>query len=100
MNKHMGTILKDRREKAMYTKEKLAGFMGVEEGLISDWEEGKSEPSVTQGILLGNLYGMPVEEIFKGIDVQNMVPEHMQDDFSHDAWINRLANRAAVGANM
>ncbi|MBP3490113.1 MAG: helix-turn-helix transcriptional regulator [Roseburia sp.] len=92
MSKSIGNILKSIREKAMYTTEKLADFLGVDETVIADWEAGKSEPTVTQGMMLGNLYGMPMEELFGEVDVYDAVPEDVQGEFEHHAWLNRVAN--------
>ena len=73
-------------------RKKLADFLGVDETVIADWEAGKSEPTVTQGMMLGNLYGMPMEELFGEVDVYDAVPEDVQGEFEHHAWLNRVAN--------
>lgn len=81
------------REYTGYSKETLAKLLGLDEKLIGQWESGEIEPTISQVLLLSRLYGIPVDDIFCSCEVMDVLPEDKREEFNHNAWLNRVANR-------
>lgn len=81
------------REYTGYTVERLAELIGVDKELIEQWEAGVKEPTLSQGLLLSRLYGVPVDDIFCDCKTVEILTESKREEFNHDAWLNRIANR-------
>ncbi len=81
------------REYTGYSKATLANLLGLDEKLIEQWESGETEPTVSQVLLLSRLYGVPVDDIFCDCKVMDNLPEDKWEEFNHNAWLNRIANR-------
>lgn len=88
--------LKKIRERAGYSMETLANLLNVDTELISKWEDGIEEPTLSKSLLLSKLYGVSVNDIFYDVDVDKEIPEEKQDDFQHNAWVNRISNRSCA----
>ncbi len=52
------------RVNAGMTQEDVSREMHVSKQTIVNWEKGNSEPTISQGRELSELYGMPIEYIF------------------------------------
>ena len=81
------------REYTGYSKTTLANLLDLDEKLIEQWESGETEPTVSQVLLLSRLYGVPVDDIFCNCKVMDNLPEDKRENFNHNAWLNRIANR-------
>lgn len=81
------------REYTGYSKETLAHLLGLDEKLIEQWESGEAEPTVSQVLLLSKLYGVPMDDIFCDCKVTDILQEDKREEFNHNAWLNRIANR-------
>lgn len=46
------------------TQEEVAKNMKISKNTLVNWEKGVSEPTVTQGLRLSELYNMPLDNIF------------------------------------
>ena len=90
----IGDSLKRKRERAGYSIEKLANLLDVEVELISKWENGTEEPTISQILVLSKLYGMSVNDIFHRVEVEREIPEEMRDDFRRSVRANRISNRS------
>ncbi len=51
------------RVNAGLTQDDVAKEMNVSKNTVVSWEKYKSEPSITQGIKLSELYNMPLDAI-------------------------------------
>ncbi len=52
------------RVNAGLTQEEVAKNMKISKNTLVNWEKGVSEPTVTQGLRLSELYNMPLDNIF------------------------------------
>ena len=67
MAKSLGQILKDYRTSCNMTQEFVAEYLGVSRQAVSKWENGSSDPSTTNLMALGELYGVAADEILKKV---------------------------------
>lgn len=51
------------RKIAGLTQKELASALGVSESTVLKWEKGRSEPSVSQAIAIGEVVGIPYDNI-------------------------------------
>ena len=51
------------RKNAKMTQKDLANACGVSESTVSNWENGKSEPTVSQAKLIGEVVGIYYDNI-------------------------------------
>ncbi len=51
------------RKIANITQKKLAEYCGVSESTISNWEKGRTEPTVSQAMLISEATGIPYDSI-------------------------------------
>ncbi len=56
--------LEAARVNAHMTQTEAAEKLGVTVQTILNWEKGRSEPSISQGRLIEQVYGIPIENIF------------------------------------
>lgn len=66
--KIFGSNLKRLREQASMTKKVAATALGILPQQYYRYEDGVSEPGVIMAMALAALYGVDVEELFKGLD--------------------------------
>lgn len=59
----MAITMKAARLNAGYTQAQAAKKMGVSVATFSNWECGKTSPSIVQWLTLCNLYGMAIGDI-------------------------------------
>lgn len=52
------------RVNAELTQEEVAKQLKVSKNTVVNWENGKTEPTISQGRKLSELYKMPLEHIF------------------------------------
>lgn len=81
------------REHTGYAPETLAKLLNVDEKVIEQWESGKTEPTLSQVLLLSRLYGVSVDDIFCDCKVVEQLPDDKKEEFNHNAWLNRISNR-------
>ena len=60
------------REQRGLTKEEAAAELGVSRQSVSQWESGKTFPSVKKQIVLSRLYGVPMEQLYPEGAAQEM----------------------------
>lgn len=80
------------RETTGYSIHELAKLIDVETEQILQWETGEDEPKISQCILLSELYGVKLNDIFCNCTPEEYLASEKVDDFKHNAWINRIAN--------
>ena len=66
-----GFFLKELRKENNMTQEQLGERIGVTNKTISRWETGNYMPPVESLILLGDIYGISINEILAGERVEN-----------------------------
>lgn len=59
----MKEMIKEKRLEKGYTQEQLADFLGITAPAVNKWEKGSSCPETDKLILLGELYGVSVDEL-------------------------------------
>lgn len=64
----LGETLKAHRTRCRMTQEFEAEALGVSRQTVSKWENGSADPSTTNLLALAKLYGVPAEELLRGID--------------------------------
>ncbi|MBR7072476.1 MAG: helix-turn-helix transcriptional regulator [Eubacterium sp.] len=55
--------LKAARVNAGLTQKEAGAEIGVDEGTIRSWEQGETEPKISQAYAIAELYGIPVDSI-------------------------------------
>ena len=58
------------REQRGLTQEEVAEELGVSRQSVSQWESGKTFPSVKKQIVLSRLYEVPMEQLYPEGEVQ------------------------------
>ena len=64
----LGEILKKHRTECKMTQEFVAETIGVSRQAVSKWENGTSEPNTSNLMALARLYGIPAEDLLKGVE--------------------------------
>ena len=67
VKKTLGAILKENRTRNKMTQEFVAESLGVSRQAVSKWENGTSDPSMSNLIALAELYGTSAEEMLKQV---------------------------------
>lgn len=60
---NMKITLPAARKNANMTQKDLANACGVSESTVCNWEKGKSEPTVSQAKMIGELVGIHYDDI-------------------------------------
>ena len=63
--KTLGEVLKQHRLNCKMTQEFVAETIGVSRQAVSKWENGITDPSTTNLIVLANLFGVEADELLK-----------------------------------
>ena len=66
--KSLGEALKENRIRCQMTQEFVAESIGVSRQAVSKWENGTSEPNTSNLMALARLYGIPAEDLLKGVE--------------------------------
>lgn len=64
----LGETLKEHRTRCQMTQEFEAESLGVSRQTVSKWENGSADPSTTNLLALAKLYGVPAEELIRGVE--------------------------------
>ena len=64
----LGEGLKEHRVRCKMTQEFVAETIGVSRQAVSKWENGTSEPNTSNLMALARLYGIPAEDLLKGVE--------------------------------
>lgn len=64
----LGETLKAHRTRCQMTQEFEAEALGVSRQTVSKWENGSADPSTTNLLALAKLYGVPAEELIRGVE--------------------------------
>ncbi len=67
IRKTLGQVLKDHRIQCKMTQEFVAERLNVSRQAVSKWENGSSDPSTSNLLALGKLYGISAEALLKEI---------------------------------
>ena len=68
VRKSLSEMLKENRTRCKMTQEFVAETIGVSRQAVSKWENGTSEPNTTNLMALARLYGIPAEDLLKGVE--------------------------------
>ena len=58
-------LLRATRGAAGYSSRELAALIGVSHGTISNWENARAEPSISQFIAWADATGQPADELLR-----------------------------------
>lgn len=64
----LGETLKEHRTRCRMTQKFEAEALGVSRQTVSKWENGSADPSTTNLLALAKLYGVPAEELIRGVE--------------------------------
>lgn len=67
VRKSLGETIKEQRTRCKMTQEFVAESIGVSRQAVSKWESGASDPSTSNLFSLAKLFGVPVEELLRGV---------------------------------
>ena len=68
IKKSLGEILKTHRTRCNMTQEFVAEAVGVSRQAVSKWENGLSDPSTSNLLVLAKLFGISPEELLSEIE--------------------------------
>ena len=68
VRKSLSETLKENRARCKMTQEFVAESIGVSRQAVSKWEKGTSEPNTSNLMALAKLYGIPAEDLLKGVE--------------------------------
>ena len=68
VRKSLSETLKENRTRCKMTQEFVAESIGVSRQAVSKWENGTSEPNTSNLMALAKLYGIPAEDLLKGVE--------------------------------
>ena len=68
VRRSLGEVLKEHRVRCKMTQEFVAETIGVSRQAVSKWENGTSEPNTSNLMALARLYGIPAEDLLKGVE--------------------------------
>lgn len=68
IKKSLGEVLKQHREDCKMTQEFVSESVGVSRQAVSKWENGKSEPSTSNLILLAKLFHISIEDLLNEVE--------------------------------
>ncbi len=68
VRKSLSETLKENRTRCKMTQEFVAESIGVSRQAVSKWEKGTSEPNTSNLMALAKLYGIPAEDLLRGVE--------------------------------
>ena len=68
MARSLGEAIRYHRTRCKMTQEFVAETIGVSRQAVSKWENGTSEPNTSNLMALARLYGIPAEDLLKGVE--------------------------------
>ena len=68
VRKSLSETLKENRTRCKMTQEFVAETIGVSRQAVSKLENGTSEPNTSNLMALARLYGIPAEDLLKGVE--------------------------------
>ena len=68
VRKSLSEMLRENRARCKMTQEFVAESIVVSRQAVSKWEKGTSEPNTSNLMALAKLYGIPAEDLLKGVE--------------------------------
>ncbi len=68
VRKSLSEMLRENRTRCKMTQEFVAESIGVSRQAVSKWEKGTSEPNTSNLMALAKLYGIPAEDLLRGVE--------------------------------
>ena len=68
VRKSLSEMLKENRTRCKMTQEFVAESIGVSRQAVSKLEKGTSEPNTSNLMALAKLYGIPAEDLLRGVE--------------------------------
>ena len=81
--------LLELRNENEWTQRETAKKLYVSQGTYNNWENGKTQPSIEQLILISNLFGVSIDYLVGNDNFNTDVPKKSSD---HKEIINELQN--------
>ena len=67
VRKTLSETLKDHRTRCKMTQEFVAESLGVSRQAVSKWETGETDPTMSNLVLLAQLYGVTLAELLENV---------------------------------
>ena len=84
------------RKKQGLSQEELGMELQVSRQTISKWESGQSYPDFQRLVMLSDYFNMTLDELVKGIDVQDVREKNMTDEKVASIYMDVESGKATV----
>ena len=84
------------RKKQGLTQEELGMELQVSRQTISKWESGQSYPDFQRLVMLSDYFNMTLDELVKGIDVQDVREKNMTDEKVASIYMDVESGKATL----
>lgn len=88
-------LLSLRKQKGL-SQEELGAELQVSRQTISKWEAGQSYPDFQRLVLLSDYFGLTLDELVKGVDVQDVREKSMTDERIASIYLDIEKGKAAL----
>lgn len=87
------------RKKQGLSQEELGMELQVSRQTISKWESGQSYPDFQRLVMLSDYFNMTLDELVKGIDVQDVREKNMTDEKVASIYMDVESGKATLKKN-
>lgn len=84
------------RKKQGLSQEELGMELQVSRQTISKWESGQSYPDFQRLVMLSDYFNMTLDELVKGIDVQDVREKNMTDEKVASIYMDVESGKATL----
>lgn len=84
------------RKKQGLSQEELGMELQVSRQTISKWEQGQSYPDFQRLVMLSDYFNMTLDELVKGIDVQDVREKNMTDEKVASIYMDVESGKATL----
>ena len=88
------------RKKQGLSQEELGMELQVSRQTISKWESGQSYPDFQRLVMLSDYFNMTLDELVKGIDVQDVREKNMTDEKVASIYMDVESGKATLKKNL
>lgn len=88
-------LLSLRKQKGL-SQEELGAELQVSRQTISKWEAGQSYPDFQRLVLLSDYFDLTLDELVKGVDVQDVREKNMTDERIASIYLDIEKGKAAL----
>ena len=92
----IGQFIAKCRKGQNLTQEQLAEKLGISKNAVSKWERGQSYPDFQRLVMLSDYFNMTLDELVKGIDVQDVREKNMTDEKVASIYMDVESGKATL----